>query len=160
MEPEGGKNGKPAVLYLHGIAQTRGYQHRVGLYEKLLEMGHSVLAIDYRGFADSTDLKDITETTVVEDAATSLRYLRSVQDEHSQSDTGEIRSVLSPLWGRSKRDSVARSRRQGLGLLPTEEENGELLQKVSLSAKSAHPYCLFSRNNRYFEKISVWLRLN
>ena len=78
MKPEGGgeENGKPAVLYLHGIAQTRGYQHRVGLYEKLLEMGHSVLAIDYRGFADSTDLEDITETTVVEDAATSLQYLR------------------------------------------------------------------------------------
>ena len=75
MKPEE-ESGKPAVLYLHGIAQTRGYQHRVGLYEKLLEMGHSVLAIDYRGFADSTDLEDITETTVVEDAATSLRYLR------------------------------------------------------------------------------------
>ena len=88
-------------------------------------------------------------------------YLRNLlQAEHSQSNTGDIHSVLSPLLGRSKRDSVARSRRQGLGLLPTEEENGELLQKVSLSTKSAHPYCLLSRNNRYFEKISVWLRLN
>ena len=77
MEPEDGiDNDRPAVLYLHGIAQTRGYEHRVGLYGKLLEMGHPILAIDYRGFADSTDLEDITETTVVEDAATSLRYLR------------------------------------------------------------------------------------
>ena len=99
MEPEGGKNGKPAVLYLHGIAQTRGYQHRVGLYEKLLEMGHSVLTIDYRGFADSTELKDITETTVVEDAATSLRYLRSVARIFSDQHTFPGRSlVLRRFW--------------------------------------------------------------
>ena len=105
------------------------------------------------------ELKTKTSDTFKE-AFSDSEYLRNlVQDEHFQSDTGEIRSVLSPLWGRSKRDSVARSRRQGLGLLPTEEENGELLQKVSLSTKSAHPYCLFSRNNRYFEKISVWLGL-
>ena len=44
--------------------------------------------------------------------------------EYSQSNTG-IHSVLSPLRGRYKRESVTRSRRQGLGLLPTEEENGE-----------------------------------
>ena len=77
MEPEGVKEtGKPAVLYLHGISQTRGYDHRVGLYRKLLDSGHRVLAFDYRGFADSTDIDKITETTVVEDAATSLKYLR------------------------------------------------------------------------------------
>ena len=56
--------------------QTRGYQHRVGLYLQLLKMGHKVLAVDYRGFADSTELEDITETSVVEDAAAALRYLR------------------------------------------------------------------------------------
>ena len=71
-------------------------------------------------------------------------YLKNLlQAEHSQSNTGEIQSVLSPLLGRSKRDSLARSRRQGLGLLPTEEENGELVQKVSLSTKSAHPIVFF-----------------
>ena len=72
-------------------------------------------------------------------------YLKNLlQAEHSQSNTGEIQSfVLSPLWGRSKRDSVARSRRQGLGLLPTEEENGELVQNVSLSTKSAHLIVFF-----------------
>ena len=78
MEPEEveEEKDKPMVLYLHGIAQTRGYQHRVGLYLQLLKMGHKVLAVDYRGFADSTELEDITETSVVEDAAAALRYLR------------------------------------------------------------------------------------
>jgi len=97
MEPEGRvENDKPAVLYLHGIAQTRGYQHRVGLYEKLLGMGHQVLAIDYRGFADSTDLEDITETTVVEDAAASLRYLRE-----------ELGAKKVLVWGHSQGAAVA-----------------------------------------------------
>ena len=41
-----------------------------------IKMGHKVLAVDYRGFADSTELEDITETSVVEDAAAALRYLR------------------------------------------------------------------------------------
>ena len=34
-----------------------------------------MLAIDYRGFADSSDT-DVTETTLVEDAATALTYAR------------------------------------------------------------------------------------
>ena len=38
-----------------------------------------------------------------------------------------VNRVLSSLRGRYKRESVSRSRRQGLGLLPTEEENGELV---------------------------------
>ena len=40
-----------------------------------------------------------------------------------------VNRVLSSLRGRYKRESVSRSRRQGLGLLPTEEENGESVKK-------------------------------
>ena len=57
------------------------------------------------------------------------------QIERSRSNAG-IQRVLSPERGRHKREAVARSRRQGLGLLPTEEENGELTQKISLSLPS------------------------
>lgn len=77
MEPTSRDTSRPAVLYLHGIAQTRGYKHRVGLYSVLLKAGHPVLAIDYRGFGDSTELEAITETTTVEDAARALDYLRN-----------------------------------------------------------------------------------
>ena len=111
MEPEvGEENERPAVLYLHGISQTRGYQHRVGLYEKLLDMGHSVLAIDYRGFADSTDLEDITEKTVVEDAATSLRYLRSIPRIFSHQHfchREELGAEKVLVWGHSQGAAVA-----------------------------------------------------
>ena len=51
-------------------------QIRVQLYKKLLKAGYQVLAIDYRGFADSTEIRDITETTVVEDSRVALQYVR------------------------------------------------------------------------------------
>jgi len=85
------KGGKPTVLYLHGVAHTRGYPHRVDLYKELLDAGFSVLAIDYRGFGDSTEVSDIRETTVVEDAHRALRYLR---------DTIGASSVI--VWGHSQ----------------------------------------------------------
>ena len=49
---------------------------RVGLYKKLLKAGYSILAFDYRGFADSTEITDITETTVVHDSRIALNYVR------------------------------------------------------------------------------------
>ena len=51
---------------------------RVSLYKKLLKAGCSVLAFDYRGFADSTDINDINETTLVYDATVALEYVRWV----------------------------------------------------------------------------------
>lgn len=44
----------PTILYLHGNGGDRGVGHRVEMYKRLVaEMGLRVLAIDYRGFADS-----------------------------------------------------------------------------------------------------------
>ena len=51
---------------------------RVSLYKKLLKAGYSILAFDYRGFADSTEITDITETTVVHDSHIALHYVRWV----------------------------------------------------------------------------------
>ena len=39
-------------------------------------MGYKVLAIDYRGFADSTPL-EVTESSLLEDALCSLAWLRN-----------------------------------------------------------------------------------
>jgi len=92
-------------------------------------MGHSVLAIDYRGFADSTDLKDITETTVVDDAATSLCYLRE-----------ELGAKKVLVWGHSQGAAVAvhmvaeeeRSGGEGLLLLesPYNSMEGQILSTL------------------------------
>ena len=62
------------VLYLHGRSQNRGYSHRAGLYKVLLNMGFCVLAMDYRGFGDSS-VVEIQEDTVLEDAVNAHRYL-------------------------------------------------------------------------------------
>jgi len=90
------KGSKPTVLYLHGVAHTRGYPHRVDLYKDLLDAGFPVLAIDYRGFGDSTEVSDIRETTVVEDAHRALGYLR---------DTIGASSVI--VWGHSQGAAIA-----------------------------------------------------
>ena len=56
------------ILYLHGNCETRSASHRVGLYHVLQKMGFTVLAIDYRGFGDSSYLISPNETSMVEDA--------------------------------------------------------------------------------------------
>ena len=63
------------VLYLHGRSQNRGWGHRVGLYQVLVKLGYCVLAIDYRGFGDSSPV-EIHEDTVVTDAINAHTYLK------------------------------------------------------------------------------------
>ena len=71
------------ILYLHGISNNRGYDHRVGLYKVLLACGYRVLAIDYRGFGDSSDTI-VTEETLVEDAREAIAWLRDKLNESEQ----------------------------------------------------------------------------
>merc|ERR1719411_5532 len=75
LEPPSGvtPNGV-AVLYLHGVTDTRGEHHRVGLYNLLNRLGYTVLTFDYRGFGDSTGTS-LDEKTVVEDALAALKWL-------------------------------------------------------------------------------------
>merc|ERR1719369_321174 len=87
---------KPTILYLHGIGQTRGHTHRVCLYNVLLAAGYPVLAVDYRGFGDSTEIEDIHEETVVEDAARAFQYLRE--------SLGAARILV---WGHSQGAAIA-----------------------------------------------------
>merc|ERR1712013_469056 len=56
MEPEVPSTHGKAVLYLHGVKGNRARSYRVGLYNLLLREGFKVLAIDYRGFGDKTDI--------------------------------------------------------------------------------------------------------
>ena len=73
------------VLYLHGNGSNRSHTHRsvhkvhniivssrsrsiihvrVGMYKLLLSLGYYVLAVDYRGYGDSTNITPSEETTV------------------------------------------------------------------------------------------------
>jgi len=78
------------ILYLHGNSHNRAQGHRVGLYKVLINMGYYVLAIDYRGFGDSSPVR-LSESTVVEDARAALAWISD--------KLGEKVKVI--VWGHS-----------------------------------------------------------
>jgi len=84
------------ILYLHGNASNRAQPHRVSLYKVFLAMGYYVLAIDYRGFGDSSPV-NLSEETVVADARAALGWITS--------KLGEKMKVI--VWGHSLGASIA-----------------------------------------------------
>lgn len=69
------------VLYLHGNTNDRSTAHRVTLYKKLQSMNYHVVAVDYRGFGDSTGVP--TEADITRDALFAYEYLQSVAQSAS-----------------------------------------------------------------------------
>lgn len=64
----------PTVLYLHGNAATRAVPTRVQIYSTFSSrMQVNILAIDYRGFAESTGYP--TENGTVDDALSAIKWL-------------------------------------------------------------------------------------
>lgn len=65
---------RPVVLFLHGNAATRAFSARIQHYQAFsTRLGANVLAIDYRGFADSTGKPSEVGLTV--DARTAFEWL-------------------------------------------------------------------------------------
>jgi len=141
MVPDTGPDtDKPTVLYLHGIAQTRGYYHRVSLYKVFLAAGYPVLAIDYRGFADSTEMKNIHEMTVVEDAARALRYIRE--------SLGEERVLV---WGHSQGAAIA------IHMVAQEVEEHRDQVKLFLESPFNNMEGQINATRKWYEKIVLFL---
>lgn len=66
----------PTILFLHGNAATRAFHARVDHYKTFTSrLSVNVLAVDYRGFADSTGYP--TESGVVRDARAAWDWLIS-----------------------------------------------------------------------------------
>jgi len=78
------------ILYLHGNASNRSQPHRIALYRVFLSLGYYVLAIDYRGFGDSSTVL-LTEDTAVADARAALGWITA--------KLGEACKVV--VWGHS-----------------------------------------------------------
>jgi len=98
-EPEGckfGSKGKPVIIYCHGNTETRAKFHRILMYQKLTQLGYHVVTFDYRGFADSTDLRP-TEETMVEDAVSIYDHV----------DKNCAKDVAIFIWGHSLGTGVA-----------------------------------------------------
>jgi abhydrolase domain-containing protein 12 len=84
------------ILYLHGNSFNRSQGHRVGLYKHLIKQGFYVLAIDYRGFGDSSPVS-LSEKTVVEDARAALGWISD-----KLGDKGKI-----VVWGHSLGSAIS-----------------------------------------------------
>lgn len=84
------------VLYLHGNASNRSMPHRIALYRILLSLGYYVLAVDYRGFGDSSPVV-LNEDTVVADARAALGWVTS--------KLGDSAKVV--VWGHSLGTAIA-----------------------------------------------------
>ena len=84
------------ILYLHGCGCDRSEHYRVGLYKALLGMGHHVMAVDYRGYGDSTNTWP-SEETMVSDARAALAWLTA--------KVGDQTKVV--VWGHSLGSAVA-----------------------------------------------------
>ncbi|XP_025417798.1 monoacylglycerol lipase ABHD12-like isoform X2 [Sipha flava] len=66
-------HGEPIVIYMHGNSGTRANEHRVQLYHVLRNINCHVLAVDYRSYADSTDV-EVSELGVVTDAMEMFKW--------------------------------------------------------------------------------------
>ncbi len=71
----------PVALYLHGVRRDIG--RSAWRIEQLRALGFSVLAIDYRGFGNSTDLLP-SEAGVAEDASAAWRWLAEHQGDRDR----------------------------------------------------------------------------
>merc|ERR1712135_134753 len=89
-------DGFPIVLYLHGVCGTRITGHRVELYKRLQAMDCHVIALDYRGFADSVSTVPLSENGVITDAKAAYSYIK----KHS----GDSKVIV---WGHSLGTGVA-----------------------------------------------------
>ena len=97
------------------MSNNRGYDHRVGLYKVLLASGFTVLAVDYRGFGDSS-AADTTEETVVEDARVAISWTRD--------RIGDGEQLL--VWGHSLGAAIA--------CRAVAEEHVEKMNKADIAA--------------------------
>jgi len=84
------------ILYLHGNGSNRAHPHRIGLYKVLLSLGYYVLALDYRGYGDSTNIKP-SEDSVVSDARAALDWLTD--------KLGDKAKII--VWGHSLGTAIA-----------------------------------------------------
>jgi len=67
---------RPVILYLHGNGPTRAFSSRVQQYQAFsTRLNANVLAIDYRGFADSTGGERPSQEGLTVDAISAFEWL-------------------------------------------------------------------------------------
>ncbi|XP_052107015.1 lysophosphatidylserine lipase ABHD12-like isoform X2 [Mytilus californianus] len=137
-------SGHPIILYLHGRAGTRAQPHRIELYKVLSSMNFHVIAIDYRGFGDSSGTP--TEEGVLEDTYKAYRWIRDRSDK-----------VPLYIWGHSLGSAISTN------LLKHLNKKGERVDGLILEspfnnlwdASRRHPMSLPFRFLPWFEWVFI-----
>lgn len=128
----------PVIIYLHGNAFDRSFSHRRVLCQRLRdELKYDVIALDYRGFGDSTG--EPTEKGLVKDVLFIHQWLRNA------SPHGKRRIYL---WGHSLGSAVATQVAAQLSNEETSSVAGLILEAPFLDIHQAlltHWFSLFFR---------------
>jgi len=85
-------SGQDIILYLHGNSGSRAGEHRKELYILLQKENFHVVAFDYRGYADSTQIPP-NETTTVADGIFVYNWIRDILGPKSNTNVF--------VWGHS-----------------------------------------------------------
>lgn len=95
------KSGEPIVLYLHGNAGSRCSYHRVQLYKRMISSRFQVVAVDYRGYADSEGKPD--EPGVSNDARFVFESIVRLTESSHKPLAGESVKIAHKVivWGHS-----------------------------------------------------------
>ncbi|XP_029525683.1 lysophosphatidylserine lipase ABHD12-like isoform X3 [Oncorhynchus nerka] len=121
--------GIPIIIYLHGNGGTRAASHRVGLVRVLSAIGYHVLALDYRGFGDSTG--EPTEVGLTTDTLYLYQWVKARSG-----------SSLVVLWGQSLGTGLKRMRSRLL-ILHAEDDHivpihmAQQLYEIAQSAQNS-----------------------
>ncbi len=70
---------RPIIIYSHGNDRDRSTPSRTEICKNLNQLGYHVLAIDYRGYGDSTGFP--SETALVEDLVLLHNFIKSYQNQ-------------------------------------------------------------------------------
>uniref|UniRef100_A0AAY4EXB4 AB hydrolase-1 domain-containing protein n=1 Tax=Denticeps clupeoides TaxID=299321 RepID=A0AAY4EXB4_9TELE len=87
-------NGAPVIIYLHGNTGSRAMAHRVGIVNVLSSLDFHVLAMDYRGFGDSSG--EPTEPGLTTDALCLYKWVKE-----------RSRDSVVVIWGHSLGSGVS-----------------------------------------------------
>lgn len=71
---------RPIILFLHGIASSRGGYGRTEFYKLFQKLDYNVVCFDYRGFADSQFIIP-SKKTVKEDALNVYNFIKKHSEE-------------------------------------------------------------------------------
>ncbi|KAK2896619.1 hypothetical protein QQF64_005863 [Cirrhinus molitorella] len=128
-------DGSPIFIYLHGNGGNRSAPHRIGIANVLSALGYHVLALDYRGFGDSTG--EPTEAGLTTDSV----YLYHWVKERSGNS-------LVCVWGHSIGSGVTTNTAVKL-LEQGKQFDGIILEGAFISGRGArnhpieHPFTWF-----------------